>query len=43
MAGEMEQLEKTIVNTLFGGLSFDHAERVRAEDQIKVLETAESM
>lgn len=36
------ELKKTIVNTLIGGLSFDYAERIRAEDQIKILETTES-
>ena len=46
MAGEMGdkiELKQSIVDTLVSSLSYDQNERVKAEDQIKILETAEGM
>jgi len=42
MSGEGEDLKQTILDSLCGSLSHDHNERVKSEDQLKVLETAEA-
>ena len=44
MAGEMgseADLKQTILESLYGSLSYDQNERAKAEDQLKMLETTE--